>query len=67
MNPIKSQFNTTTLLGNLPAGAAILGCSAGFRGTGELFPEGVALVPAGPSSQEEVELPDSSSEDKVGG
>lgn len=37
-----------------------------FLGTGELLPEGVALFP-GPSSQESVEEPDSSSEDKVGG
>lgn len=38
-----------------------------FFGTGELLPEGVALFPAGPSSQEDVEEPDSSSELKVGG
>ena len=37
-----------------------------FLGTGELLPEGVALFP-GPSSHEDVEEPDSSSEDKVGG
>ena len=37
-----------------------------FLGTGELLPEGVALFP-GPSSQESVDEPDSSSEDKVGG
>ena len=38
-----------------------------FFGTGELFPDGVALWPAGPSSHEEVEEPDSSSDDNVGG
>ena len=38
-----------------------------FLGTGELLPDGVALFPVGPSSQEEVEEPDSSSDDNVGG
>ena len=37
-----------------------------FLGTGELFPDGVALFP-GPSSHEDVEEPDSSSDDSVGG
>ena len=37
-----------------------------FLGTGELLPEGVALFP-GPSSQEDVLEPDSSSDDNVGG
>ena len=37
-----------------------------FLGTGELLPEGVALFP-GPSSQELVLEPDSSSDDNVGG
>ena len=48
--------------------AAAAGAAARFfLGTGLLLPEGVALVPVGPSSQEDVEDPDSSSEDKVGG
>ena len=37
-----------------------------FLGTGELFPDGVALFP-GPSSHDDVEEPDSSSDDSVGG
>ena len=37
-----------------------------FLETGELLPEGVALFP-GPSSQEDVDEPDSSSDDNVGG
>ena len=37
-------------------------------GTGELLPEGVALFPfPGPSSQEDVDDPDSSSDDNDGG
>ena len=49
----------------LPAVALVSALFLGL-GTGELFPDGVALFP-GPSSQEDVDEPDSSSEDNVGG
>ena len=48
------------------AGTVLFSARILFLGTGELLPEGVALFP-GPSSQEDVEDPDSSSDDKVGG
>ena len=72
-----SIFTSSALIGGLISEAAVAEATGGltseaatlFLGTGDELPEGVALFPAppGPSSHDEVEDPDSSSEDKVGG
>jgi hypothetical protein len=67
---ISDDSTLTLVLLSIDAGLACPDPASGFRGlgTGELLAEGVTLFcKAADSSQDEVDDPDSSSEDKVGG